>query len=189
MRDRHPSRQARKVCHKVANLKNCLPCLLDLFPQYTIIVISLEWRWQRWQWWWWWWHWLVPVAGLGRSKNSSAASPLIDRTNQDTIVIIMIMIMVIRITISYQPNDPDDFLIGICSTVKVCQVKQLNVGALGPPAAHKGPSALLRWRLPTLNGWYAPHTSGGGKGKITNTNRNENGRERGKKRGHNLPGC
>ena len=45
MRDRHPSRQARKVCHKVANLKNSLSCLLDLFPQYTIdgiIVISLN---------------------------------------------------------------------------------------------------------------------------------------------------
>ena len=41
----------------------------------------------------------MPVAGLGLSKNSSAATLLIDRakTNQDTMVMMMIIIIIIII--------------------------------------------------------------------------------------------
>ena len=37
----------------------------------------------------------MPVAGLGRSKNSSAATPLIDRTktNADTMMMMMTIMM------------------------------------------------------------------------------------------------
>ena len=41
--------------------------------------------------------WLVPVAGLGWSKNSSAATPLMDRSSPDTIVMMIMMAIVMMI--------------------------------------------------------------------------------------------
>ena len=68
--------------------------------------------------------WLVPVAGLGWSKNSSAATPLMDRSSPDTIAMMMMMMIVMMIITMRVMVVVIMVMIFICTNVNFIETKK-----------------------------------------------------------------
>ena len=75
--------------------------------------------------------WLVPVAGLGWSKNSSAATPLMDRSSPDTIVMMMMMAIVMMIIIMMVMAVVIMVMIFICTNVNFIDNKKTSFHKMG----------------------------------------------------------